>query len=503
MSIDAQPSAPVASVPYDTAPSVVVVGGGLTGLTAAYTLQQQGYSVRLIESAPRFGGVIQSHWHQGFLLESGPNSFMSTASHLMALVADLGLKPLPTSASAKKRFIWHQNRLKPVPMGPGDAVTTDLLSPWAKLRLLCEPWQPPRPLKLADESLAQFIKRRLGNEVLEALVGPFVSGIYAGDPAQMSAQAVFPKLTGWEQQSGSLVRGALQQRASARQANPTGKAVPKPKYQLLSFEQGLQVLTEALVAALPAEAVQLDTTVLSLQTLTKGGYRLICTDTSSTSTRQTFDVSQVVLATPADVTAGLIHDLLPAVDASLTAVPYAPMTVVHVGVPFTKIPQVLAQNTLDGFGCLIPRTCQGRPVGIPTLGMIFSSSLFANRAPEGHALLTCFIGGATQPEVAQWRDEQCLSQVLQDVQTVLGIPPSAPTMTHVTRWAKAIPQYACDPEGRFDLGHVGRIQSVQMAIQPMTGLTLAGNYMDGVSLNDCVRQGRQAAERVSQQLAMH
>ena len=459
---------------------MLVVGGGLTGLTAAYTLHKQGINVKLVEASPRFGGVIQSDYHQGYLLESGPNTFISTAKELMALVHELGITPLATEPTANKRFIWHQGQLKPLPTNLLAFLRSDLLSVSGKLRLLSEPLQRNRSSS-SDETLASFIKRRLGTEVLETMVSPFVSGIYAGDPYQLSARAVFRKLVDWEQESGSIFMGAIKARREKKSASK------KEKYKLLSFEDGLQTLVDTLVSQLPEEVIHTHWKASSLTQLSSGEYRLNSVDGDFV------DAPRVILATPAYVSAELVKSMAPTLSTPLASIPYAPMAVVHVGVPRSAISAAHLAKIDEGFGCLIPRHGAGEPLHIPTLGIIFSSSLLRRRAPKEHVLLTCFIGGATQPESANWSDVECFEIVQNDLSTLFGILPNDISMHRITHWKQAIPQYTSDDVG----GHASRVSQITEGLRAFPGLVLAGNYLEGVSLNDCVKQGQQAASHAT------
>ncbi|MGE0199913.1 MAG: protoporphyrinogen oxidase [Candidatus Melainabacteria bacterium] len=455
----------------------LIIGGGICGLVSAYRLHQAGLTVTLLEAEPQAGGVIRSVKKNGFILELGPNTFPSTGEHIMALCRDLDLTPAHTSAAAHKRYIAKRGALHPLPSSPIGALTTPLLSAAAKMRFLLEPWQPHTPDE--DTTLAEFIRRRLGGEVLDTLAGPFVSGVYAGNPALMSMQAVFPKLLAMEQAHGSLLKGMLARRQAKPQAaekTTTTNRHGKKNYALHGFPGGMGELTQALANALPPGACRTGCRVVSLQA-TNDGYL------AELESGEFLHARSVILATPATVTATLLEAIAPIPD--LSEIPYAPMTVLHLGVPDD---QVLPYHPLDGFGMLIPET-----EGQPLLGCLWNTSLFEGRAPEGQLLLTCFIGGALHPDRAAMDEATLITQVCDSLRQYFHCPSLTPSMTHLTRWERAIPQYT--------LGHTKRIAALEAALVGHSTLRVTGNYVDGVSINDCVRQATVTASRIQAALS--
>ncbi|MBX2861732.1 MAG: protoporphyrinogen oxidase, partial [Vampirovibrio sp.] len=276
---------------------VIVIGAGISGLTAAYRLHQAGASVQIIEAGSRPGGVVQSVEKDGFLIETGPNSFQSTGENIMALCRDLDLTPQPTAALAKKRYIYHSNQLLPLPSNPLQFLTTPLLSLIGKLRLLSEPFQP-RYQGFEEETVAEFIRRRLGNEALDRLVNPFVSGVYAGNPEKLSAQSTFSALCKFEQEQGSIVKGALH---TKKQKKKTQQG-PRAPYQLLSFNGGLTQLPKALVQALPLGSCRYNTKVNAIQK-TDEHYSILLSDGTQ------LDTAGVIIATPAQQAALLLQGI--------------------------------------------------------------------------------------------------------------------------------------------------------------------------------------------------
>lgn len=463
----------------------VVVGGGISGLTAAWRLHQAGSHVLLLESAPRVGGVIQTTRQQGFQAEDGPNTFLRSAHAIRELAEALSLTPCGASLDAKNRYIYRHQCLIPLPMSPGAFIRSPLLSLRGKLRLLGEPLCAARRRHGDDddESVADLIRRRLGREVLNAVINPFLAGVYAGNPEALSARAVFPKLVQWERAHGSLLQGAIADRLASRRAGkhaaPKAKAAYEPA--LYSFDGGMAALPTALADALPASAILTGAPVLAIDRIAHATppYRLTLADGRSLAARA------VVLATPADTAARLLGALLPpAQQEFLATIPYAPVSVVHLGVERSAIP-----HALDGFGFLVPRA-----EGMRTLGAIWASALFPSRAPQGHALLSAFIGGMCDPELADWDDATLANAALGDVSTAFHCPQRLrPVFQSMMRWRRAVPQ--------AEVGHPARVSALEAALDRVPGAFLAGNYLHGVSVNDCIAHATTVATRAREFLA--
>lgn len=451
----------------------VVVGAGISGLTAAYRLSRQVSSLLLLEAGDRVGGLIQTIKQDGFTVEAGPNTFPSGGEAIVSLCDSLGIERIPASPQAKNRYIFFNGRLHKVPMSPLGLMTTPLLSPQGKFRVLVEPWQAR--VTSSDETIASFTRRRLGPEVLDTLVGPFVSGVYAGDPETLSLPAVFPKLAEWEATSGSLLKGALH---AMKQARSKSQKRPKRSHQLLSLKEGMETLPNVLGQALPKGSLRLNSSVQSIQSQ-EGGFKLVLSDGETLTTRS------VVLATPAWVTASLLETLIPAISNPLCSIPSVPLTVVHVGFRRETFP-----HPLDGFGFLTALSAN-----MQLLGSVWASSLFPERAPENQVLLSCYLGGARYPEVASMSDTDVLQQTLEGLKTVFRQWNLEPTFYRMFRYERSIPQYR--------LGHTDRIALINSLLQDTPGLFLSGNYFHGVSLNDCIRVGTQTAEAVTQYLLSH
>jgi oxygen-dependent protoporphyrinogen oxidase len=441
---------------------VVVVGAGISGLVAAYRLQRAGFAVAVIDAAARPGGVIGTVQRDGCLYEQGPNSALDTTPLIGELVADLGLgtEMRFASAAAEKRYVVRGGALTALPTSPGAFLSTRLFSPAAKLALLREPFIGPAAPD-AEESIAAFVRRRLGTEFLDYAIDPFVAGIYAGDPESISVPAAFPKLHALEQRWGSLIRGQI---FGARERRRQ-KEVAKNTAKSFSFAGGMQTLTDALASAIGNVAANTRATRLARDAA--GVFTLHAEQAGQPLQWRT---RSVVLATAADRTAALVREHAADAADALDAMAYAPVATVASAYAAAGI-----GHPLDGFGCLVPRKEQRR-----ILGVLFSSSMFEGRAPAGTALLTTFIGGQRQPELPHLPDDQIAALAHAEHGVLLGVR-SAPLFQAVTRWPRAIPQYT--------LGHLARVARAEAATRALPGLFLCASWKGGVSVGDCIKSG--------------
>lgn len=444
---------------------VVIIGAGISGLSAAYYLKKVGKNILLLESSQRAGGVIQSQTIEGFLLERGPNSLRGTHQFL-DLVDALNLsEQLVTAEPKAPAYVYCNQLLQAVPMSPASLLKTKLLSTSAKLRLLKEPFLKTR-IDKSEESLASFVRRRLGNEILENLVAPFVSGVYAGDPENLSVQAAFPRLAEFEK-SGSVFRGAINAARTVKAKNEKPKRSLRP-YRLCSFKRGLQTFTDALGQAL-GENLKLNIKEIFIAKNNAANFQITYKHDGQP---YSIKAKSLIIATPAYAAAKLLDTIAPNISALLAEISYTSL----VAVPLAyRVEQV--ERALDGFGFLAPRKA-----GLRTLGSIWNSSLFQNRAPHGYVLLNNFIGGETDRAAINLSDEELRQIVHADLQEVLGIS-GEPKELPITRWQQAIPQY--------NLGHATRVATIKNALQNHTNLILLGNYLHGVALGDCIKQGKE------------
>jgi oxygen-dependent protoporphyrinogen oxidase len=462
---------------------VVVLGAGISGLTLAWRLRQSSAQVLLAEASSRVGGCISTQSKDGYRWEEGPNSFTPTPA-LLNLIAEVGLTDQLALADAKlPRYIYWERELLPVPLSPAAALSSRLLSVGGKLRALqgLLGFVPPPPGH--EETVRQFFQRQLGSEVAERLVEPFTSGVYAGDPDQLSAVAAFPRVAGLEERYGSLFAGALQALRQRPQPSPVAIQPPPKRGQLGNLRQGLQQLPEALAQKL-GDSLRLGWRAVQLKR--EGELYWVGFETPEGS--RWAAARQVVLAIPAYEAAALLQGLNPPASQLLAEIPYPPVVVVALAYPQEALPQ-----PLRGFGHLIPRS-----QGLRTLGTIWASCLFPERAPQGYHSFLSFLGGATDaalarrqgiPPIPTLSPEERAQIAHAELSQVLLTCRVEPIYLGERLWPRAIPQYT--------LGHRQRIAQVQAHLASQTpGIWVCANYLDGVALGDCVRR----AEALAQQL---
>lgn len=444
---------------------VAILGGGITGLTTAWHLLQAGAQPVVFEKSARIGGAIGATRTDGWLHELGPNSMLEGSSAVSALVDEVGLgsRRLYASPAAKQRYVVRDGVPVAMPTSPVAFLTTPMLSIRAKLRLLGEPWRRQAAAN-AEESVADFVLRRLGREFLDYAINPFVGGVYAGDPALLSVRHAFPKLHTLEQEHGSLIRGALARR------NANGG----PKGRIFSFPKGLIELPCAVAQAI-GRSVRLGTEVTAVLR-SDSGWQIASTRGSECRIEH-FDA--IVCALPADALATVVFAGVPEAHrlAILTKIPHPPVASVFLGF---RREDVL--HPLDGFGLLMPQVEHGL-----ILGTLFSSTLFPARAPYGHVALTSFVGGMREPELVGLADDELVRVVREELARLLGARGS-PAFISVNRWQRAIPQYV--------LGYQKFKEAITAVEAAAPGLFIGGNCRDGISLANCIEAGGRLANAV-------
>ncbi|MFV9504032.1 MAG: protoporphyrinogen oxidase [Oscillochloridaceae bacterium umkhey_bin13] len=455
---------------------VVVVGGGISGLSAAYTLFKRGFEVLVVEAGAEVGGVMQSvTTPEGYVLDCGPNTLATREPRLWADLADLGLNQrlVPATRSGKRRYFLHEGQPLEIPSSPVGLVRTPLLSLAGKLRMLQEPFAPRSGQP--DESVANFFGRRIGPEAMAKLVDPFVSGVYSGDPSAMSVKAAFPSLWEAERRGGSIVKGLI----AGRKATPK-PAVKGPKMRSVtfSFDGGIATWPQTIAQTLGPRRVWRGAKASDL--FHEGDHWRLVVERAGMS--ETIEARAVIMATPAYAAAELVADLDPAASAALAAIPYSTMAVVHLGYRRNQV-----AHPLDGFGVLAP---SGERRNF--LGILWASSLFPPFAPEGRVLTITLMGGALNPVRPDQTDDELIASAIRDNAAVLGAG-GTPELTHVARWPHAVAQYT--------FGHDERIATLERLEQARPGLHFLGSYRGGVGVPKCWKNGVALADQVANSLS--
>ena len=458
-----------------TSAAIAIIGGGISGLSAAWTLHQRGIPYCLLEAGASLGGVIRTEEKDGFILEGGPDSILAQKPEGVGLCRELGLgdRLIPTNPALRAVYILHRGKLHPLPEGMMLAVPTRILPmvrsglfSWpGKLRMGLDLVRPAGPQN-GDESIATFLRRRFGQEAVERLGEPLLAGIHAGDPERLSILATFPRFRELEAKYGSLVRGML---SAPRPKRKPGAPTPAAFY---SLRGGLRELVEALVARLDTASIRTGAAVRSLSR-NGDGY------TIGLEGGEKVSAPKVIVAAPGPKIAPALEGLLPKVSRTLAAVPFASSATVLLGYRRADV-----AHSLDGYGMVVPRG-----EGLRTTALSFVSTKFAHRAPEGHVLLRGFLGGVRDPGVLDLTDEEMVQAVERDMTPILGLK-GRPCVTRVFRWPSSTPQ--------LEVGHLERMRSVESAVVEVPGLHLtgAGIWSTGIpdSVADATRVAIAAAE---------
>lgn len=458
---------------------VAIVGGGISGLTTAFYLEQERRRAApidfvLFEAEPRFGGVIQTERVDGCIIEAGPDSFLTSKPWARELCDDLRLSSqlIGSRDTDRKAYILLNGRLELLPPGMQMMVPTKLspilssrlFSGRTKLGMLREYVAPPEPLAAdEDESVASFVSRHFNSEVVDRVADPLLAGIYGGDTAVLSARATLPQMIDSECRHHSLIRGALAARTAHKSGTP-----PQPLFT--AMRDGMQRMVEALVRQMPRESLRCARPVEVLR-MRESTWQL-------TSAGTTEDFDQVVLALPARTAAKLLEGVPEAgrMVEILNEFSYTSAVTVSLGYKAADM------NLPPGFGFLVPKSEKKR-----TLACTFVHNKFANRTPEGTALLRVFLGGARDPEIIDRSDSEIIEIVRGELREMLNVV-TEPKFARIFKWHQAMAQY--------EVGHLLRVARLEMHVQRFPGLHLSGNAYQGIGIPDCVRSGRSAADAI-------
>ncbi len=458
---------------------IVIIGGGISGLAAAYHLTEArrkapgAFEFVLVESNSKPGGIVETEARDGFLLERGPDSFISEKPAALDLVKRLGLESqlIETNALHRRSYIVRNGNLRPVPEGfqllaptrLWPFITSDIFSWTGKARMALDLVLPRRQNGQPEESLASFVTRRLGREALERMAQPMVGGIYTADPERLSLRATLPRFLDLEQSDRSLILGMLRR---AKTESGTSGA----RYSLfLSFDRGMQVLTGTLAARLTENTLRLNSGVKRLlhdEAIGRWNVQL--------HSDEVIVADAICLAVSAPAAASLLTHIDERLARELSSITYESTATINLAFKRTDIAHVL-----DGFGFVVP-LIERRSL----LACTFSSVKFAGRAPDHHVLLRAFIGGALQPEMFALDEDEMLSKVLIDLRELIGVR-ADPILTTISKWRESMPQY--------HVGHLEKIERINQHVALLSGLSLAGSAYEGVGIPDCIRSGETAA----------
>ncbi len=462
---------------------VVIVGGGIAGLATAYHLQKRGgVDYKLIESAPRLGGKIVSAREKGFVVEGGPDSFITTKTAALELCRELGLSDqlIGTNDAGRKVFVWSRGKLRAMPDGVMLIIPTKIM-PFVQSPLISWPGKMRMGLDVliparrddGDESLAHFVRRRLGSEALDKIAEPMIAGIYVADAEYLSLKSTFPRFLDMEKKYGGLLRGVLAQKRAAN-GKSNGRSNGKPATPMfMTLRGGLQDMVDAVVARLDPSALVRNRRAVRI-TRQESGYRVALDDGAC------LEADSVVLATPTYATADLVENFDAPLADSLRTIRYVSTATVSLGFKRSEL-----THPLDGFGFVVPRS-ENRSI----LACTWSSTKFDHRAQDGYALVRAFVGGAHAEHLAEQDDAALASIAREELRAMMGIS-AAPVLTRVYRWDKANPQYA--------VGHQARIQEIEQMAEQHARLHLVGGAYHGVGIPDCIEDGRQVADRILQE----
>ena len=454
-------------------PKVVIIGGGISGLSAAYYLAKKGCPSTILESLPRLGGVIRTERVEGCTIEAGPDSFLSAKPAALELIRDLGLadQVIGSNDHLRKTYVRRGGRLVPLPDGLMMMVptkilplaTTSLLTWGTKIRMGLELFRSPKIMN-GDESVRQFIEEHYGTEAVDYLAEPLLSGIYGGNPSDLSVTAVLPRFVELARQYGSLTRGVLAQRAKHKSKNP---GPPEPLFRTL--KGGLQQMIDAITASIRSHAEVRTGRAAAIERRSEG-FRIRIGD-------DWMDADHVLVACEAHSGSRLVAGLDGRVSELLCSIPYSSSMTVAVGYRAADFP-----TPPDGFGFLIPRKERRRLVACTWVGTKFS-----HRVPEGTILARCFLGGTDDAAVLQESDESILATVAAELREIAGVQ-ATPRFHRISRWPASMAQYP--------VGHLERVSEIESLTAAIPGLHLAGNAYRGIGIPDCIRMGRAAADRI-------
>jgi oxygen-dependent protoporphyrinogen oxidase len=452
---------------------ITIIGGGISGLSLACFIIEKDPSleVTVIESEKKPGGKIWTDKTEGFLCEGGVNGFLDNRPKTLELASKISLKPLRSNDASRKRFIYSGGKLQRLPESPPAFLTSGLLSPAGRLRVMTEMILPGNAKD--EETLAEFATRRLGREAYEKLIDPMASGIYAGNPETLSLRSCFPKIYDLEMKYGGLIRGMLRLKQARKKAGSTEKTGAGPGGVLTSFYNGMGEMVEAISRVL-GDRLRTGMRAESIEKKGKG-YSLFFSDGSN------MDTDTLVIAAPAYAASGMLRNIDARLSNIISEIPYPSLSVVCFGYKKEKV-----RTSLDGFGFLVPSKEKRR-----ILGTLWDSSIFPNRAPEGHVLLRSMVGGARASGLAMESDSKIIDSVKKEMAEIMDIRAN-PDFVRIYRHESAIPQYV--------VGHMERLKNIDQLLSRHKDLYLTGNAYRGIGVNDCIENSLALSQKIVEEV---
>ena len=454
---------------------VGIIGGGISGVSLALKLSLlkkagKDIDITLFEAHNNLGGTINSVHKDGFVIESGTNGFLDSKPYSLEVFEEAGLahKLVKSNDNARKRFIQRYGKLQLLPSGAGSFLTTKILSFKGKMRIAKEFFVPQRKDN-ADETLASFARRRLGNEALDYLIGPMVSGIFAGDPEKMSLESCFPVIADLEKSYGGLIKGLFKK--PKKKSGPAG-----PGGVLTSYEGGMGEAVKDLAEVAKNNGVEINLNSQVNRIIKKENQYVV----ESGNKEYIFD--QVAICSPAYAAAEFTKDLDEELSSTLASIPYAPMFVAGLGFKSEDV-----EHDMNGFGYLIPKN-ENRKI----LGALFTNAMFPVQAPSGTKLLRIMAGGDLHRDIVDKTEKELLDICIKDVTDVLGIK-KEPYMVQTFKIEKAIPQY--------HVGHREKVAKIEEVTERLGNIYVGGNVLYGIGLNDCTKTSKIIAEKITKKLS--
>ncbi len=462
--------------------TVVIIGAGIAGLATAFELldlERQGKTppldLRILEASDRAGGNIRTENDSSYVCEWGPEGFLDSVPETLGLARRVGLenKIVRSRKEADNRYIYRAGKLRAVPLKPPAFLFSDMLPLIPRLRVMCEPLVRGKRDD-SDETVFDFAARRIGKGAASALVDAMVSGVYAGDAKRLSLPAAFPKMRAMEKNHGSLFRAMI---AKMKEAKRTGKSVggpSGPKGKLTSFDGGMETFIQGLVDAVGPDRIRYETSAADVKK-TSDAWRVV------TEKGEEIAAEAVVVSAPAPIAKVFLRNLSSKVSDNLARIPFASIVVVAQGFKKSQV-----GHPLGGFGFLIPRAEK-----LKSLGVLWTSSAFPGRAPEGCCLMRTMIGGATFPEAVDMADDEIVEMTRREISPILGIN-GEPDWTRVFRFRNGIAQY--------NIGHLETLSEIEKELSAFPGLFLTGTSYRGIAINSACEAGPKAAKEIAQRL---